>query len=240
MEDTRGIGGKIATEILWYDISYNDQEYSVGLITRVDGTPVYFLIDKEDKENIQKRSWHYIASGYIGSTYRTGEMRKVLYLHNLVMNRLTFDGKGSELTVDHINGIGLDNRKANLRVCTQAQQNRNTSKRARKISKLPEEIDPDEMPTNVWYAPPNGAHGDRFVIEIKGIDGMENIVWKTTSSKTVATRDKLNAAIAKRQELIDKTPALKEYVRTAELSRKLSNEYHAITSFYNPLVSVVA
>lgn len=230
MEDKRGIGGRIATEILWSDIILNENKYSVGLITKMDDTVIYFVIDTEDKERVKARSWHYMASGYIGSSFKVGGQRKVMYLHNLIMNRLEFDGKGAEMTVDHINGNGLDNRKKNLRVCSQSQQNRNTKKRARKTEKLPEDIDPDDMPTNVWYAPPHGLHGDRFIIEIKGILDMDDIVWKSTSSKSVSTREKLTSAVVKRQELIDKTPALKYYIREAELSRQLQAEFDEIVS----------
>lgn len=236
MEDARGIGGRLPIAIQYKDISYNDQDYSVGIITKLDGDLVHFLIDKEDKELINKRTWHYMLSGYVGSSYRTEGIRKTLYLHNLVMNRFDFDGKGAPLTVDHISGNGLDNRKKNLRLCSQSEQNRNTSKRERKTDKLPKEIRPEEMPTNVWYAPPNGHHGDRFVVEIKGIPGMEDIVWKTTSSKSVSTRDKLTSAITKRQEFIDSTPALYNYIRDAELSQILRDEFDEIIRLVSPRV----
>jgi hypothetical protein len=230
MEDKKGVGGRHSIEIVWHDVTFGETEYCVGVITRLDGSEVYFLIDKEDKEKVKSRAWHISSKQYVSSPYKIGGVRKELYLHNLVMNRIVFEGKGSELTIDHINGNGLDNRKANLRLCTQAQQNRNTSKRARKTTKLPNDIDPDEMPTNVWYAPPNGAHGDRFVIEIKGIDGVEDIVWKTTSSKSISTREKLTSAALKRQQLIDSSPALYNFIREAELSETLLDEFNEIVS----------
>jgi hypothetical protein len=234
MEDSRGIGGRKPIEINWLDLVYNGQEYSVGKIIKLDGTTINFVIDTDDKSKVVARSWHYKTVGYVSSPYKIEGARKELYLHNLVMNRLDFDGKGAPITVDHINGNGLDNRKANLRLCTQAQQNRNTSKRTRKTTKLPNDIDPDEMPTNVWYAPPNGAHGDRFVIEIKGIDGVEDIVWKTTSSKSISTREKLTSAALKRQQLIDSCPALYNFIREAELSETLLDEFNEIVSMAEP------
>ena len=48
------------------------------------------------------------------------------------MNKLTFEGKGQQHTIDHINRIGTDNRKVNLReVTTQTAQNFNQKKRDR-------------------------------------------------------------------------------------------------------------
>ena len=93
------------------------------------------MIDKEDKEKTIGRSWHAMTVGYIGSPYKTEGVLKELYLHNLVMNRLEFDGKGSTETVDHINGNSSDNSLENLRmICpnchsqTTTYKNRNKGK----------------------------------------------------------------------------------------------------------------
>ena len=228
MEDDRGIGGRYSHAIDYKEVHYNGQDYCVGTIAKLNGSLVKFVIDKEDKSKMLPRSWHHIASGYVGSVFKTGGVTKILYLHNLVMNRLEFEGKGSAETVDHINGNGFDNRKRHLRICSQSQQNRNTSKRARKTEKLPADIDSDTIPTNIYYSPPNSGHRDRFVIEIKGIPGMEDIEWKTTSSKEKTTQEKLALAIAKKREFIESIPALKEHIRESELARELQTEFEEI------------
>ena len=51
-------------------------------------------------------------------------------------------------------------------------------------------IDSSEIPRHIWYIKAHGAHGDRFAIEFK----TEGFTWKTTSSKKVSLRDKLNEA----------------------------------------------
>src|SRR5690349_2962013 len=72
------------------------------------------IIDDEDAEIVKKYSWH-IQSSYLSdyaiTDFMEGGKRKRLYLHRLLMN----PEKG--LVVDHLNGNGLDNRRANLRVC---------------------------------------------------------------------------------------------------------------------------
>lgn len=231
-EDEPGIGGRKSIPIEWIHKSYKDREYTIGIITKIDGSNITFVIDRDDFDKVKERSWHYIASGYIGSNYKTGGKCKILYLHNLIMDRLTFDGKGTTESVDHINGIGTDNRKANLRICSQSQQNRNTSKRKRTTTKLPAGIDPDEIPKNIWYIPESGSHGERFAIEIKGIPDMNDILWRSTAAKTVTTHEKLRATIAKRNELYSTIPALRDHERESELCKQLLTEYEELIQIY--------
>jgi hypothetical protein len=90
-----------------------------------------FVFDYDKKIDVIQKSWHYMAEGnYISNTYNTDEIKsKQLYLHNFVMDKLTFEGKGTQHTIDHINRIGTDNRKVNLRnLESQTAQNFNQKK----------------------------------------------------------------------------------------------------------------
>lgn len=69
-------------------------------------------------------SWTFDKSGYTKYA-RCGRGR----LHRLILG-LTDKG----LVVDHINRNGLDNRSANLRVCSVAENNRNVRKRTKCMS----------------------------------------------------------------------------------------------------------
>jgi hypothetical protein len=109
------------------NIKYNDV---IELLIRIG------LIVVDEHYVINKHSKHYGLVGVKNHELVTEELkkwqpkdkkRKTLYLHNFIMNRLTFDGKGSTETVDHINGNGFDNRKVNLRIISQSLQNMNTN-----------------------------------------------------------------------------------------------------------------
>lgn len=80
------------------------------------------LFDKEDYENISRYCWRIDEHGYVvSSAYnsKTGRYNKLLRLHRFIMEC------PEELVVDHINGDKLDNRKDNLRICTQADNCKN-------------------------------------------------------------------------------------------------------------------
>jgi len=71
-----------------------------------------FLIDKEDIGILGDKFWYLQNTGYVNN-------KKGIPLHRLIMNC----PKGKY--IDHINGNKLDNRKANLRICTNAENLRN-------------------------------------------------------------------------------------------------------------------
>ena len=228
-EKERGIGGRKPHEIAFTKVTYNSVDYCVGTIQKRDLSKVYFVIDAEDEERVKTRSWHVAVGGaYIASSYTSTEgSRLALYLHNFIMEK-GFDCKGSAKTIDHINGLGFDNRKVNLREADQSLQNLNTKTRKRTSTKIPKEIDPSEIPRNIWYIPPQGGHGERFAVEIKGIPGVEDICWKSSSSKALSIHEKLTQAIAKRTEFFETYPILTEYSRISEQATRLKKEFGEI------------
>ena len=195
-QENKHAGGRPMREIIYNDVLYDNKEYVVGHVTYND-TIVRFVIDREDYPKIKDLSWHYISNAYICHNVTIENKQKVLYLHNLIMDRLGHPGKGSTETVDHINRIGLDNRKENLRIITQTEQNLNQKRKSRRIE-LPTDsgLKASDIPKHIWYVKANGGHGDRFAIEMK----TENIVWKTTSSKDTTLKEKLQSATEKLQE----------------------------------------
>jgi hypothetical protein len=237
-EKKRGIGGRSAIDVEYIDLNYNStNKYTIGIITKLNGDLVPFIIDFEDKEKVSKRNWH-IVNGYIGSAFTTTEgKRKSLFMHNFIMNKLDFTGKGSKNSIDHINGIELDNRKYNLRETSQSMQNHNTSTRKRKADKFPEGFDASKIPTNIWYIPADKSHGDRFCVEIKGIPDVGDICKKTSSSKSISIDKKLEEAIKIKNEIYESYPILKSFVRTSETAIKNKLEFEEIISIIEKMIS---
>lgn len=87
------------------------QEY--GQCFLQDGT--CFLFDLEDYDLIKQYCWTKNSKGYIVS----GSVQPLILLHRLIMKC------PKEQVVDHINHNILDNRKSNLRICTDKQNHWN-------------------------------------------------------------------------------------------------------------------
>lgn len=82
-----------------------------------------FLVDDEDVVRISEFVWC-VKNGYVTATVRKEKKSTTLYLHRFLMGL----GVGDKRKVDHINHIRSDNRKENLRVCTNAQNMGNRGK----------------------------------------------------------------------------------------------------------------
>lgn len=66
----------------------------------------FVLVDEDDYDYLMQWNWHFFG-GYAKNA-------KQGFMHRLLMNP-------GDLYVDHANGNKLDNRRANLRVCTHSQ-----------------------------------------------------------------------------------------------------------------------
>ena len=85
--------------------------YAEGVTSR----GIVFKFSLEDWELVTRHSWCVDPRGYLAATYN----KKHTVLHRLIMNA----PKG--YVTDHINGDKLDNRRENLRICTQHQNTMN-------------------------------------------------------------------------------------------------------------------
>ena len=130
-------------------------------------------------------------------------------------------------SIDHINQIGRDNRLENLRKLTISHQNINRGKLKRNIE-LPEGcgINPQDIPTNIYYRKPQGLHGDRFYVEIKYSD--PPFLKDSTSSKSIDLKTKLQQAILILEEYKRKNP---EYAMLVDCIKNVDNRNDLRKSF---------
>ena len=167
------------------------ENYVIGSLL-YKGMCVDFVIDLTDLSGVQAYKWHYASNSYIATSVlvdvdvsgTTVQKKRELYLHNLLMK------PRPQEAVQHISKNGLDNRRENLRLVDAGTLNNQTKKR--RNVELPSMcgIRPEEIPKHIWYVQANGYHRDRFAIEFK----TEGILWKSTSSKDVSLKEKLESA----------------------------------------------
>lgn len=78
------------------------------------------MVDANDYDKLSKYKWHYMSAGYAATDINY----KKVYMHRMIMDTPI------DMDTDHINGDRLDNRKINLRICTHAENMRNTKLRS--------------------------------------------------------------------------------------------------------------
>lgn len=91
----------------------------------LDGGTIFY--DVEDSADIEQHHWYVVQDGnkkYAYANVRVGSRATTMKMHRLVL------GAAVGERVDHVNGDGLDNRRANLRLATAAQNQRNSGSRA--------------------------------------------------------------------------------------------------------------
>jgi hypothetical protein len=96
---------------IWEPIEIDEHTYGVPL-----SKGLLSLIDKEDFDKIKNYGW-YARFDRVGKTYYA-----VTRTHgtNIIMHRLILNAPNS-LVIDHTDHNGLNNRKSNIRICTQSQ-----------------------------------------------------------------------------------------------------------------------
>ena len=156
------------------------------------------------------------------------------------MNGLLFD-QGHAISIDHINQIKRDNRLENLRKLTQSDQNVNQKKRER-TTELPEGcgINPQDIPTNIYYRKAHGLHGDRFYVEITNV--VPPFIRDSSSSKFIDLKTKLQQAKLILEEYKQKNPQyanllfdLKD-IQTRNNLRKSFNEILQLSKFPQEII----
>ena len=93
------------------------------------------VIDGEDYDLVSSHRWRSIKSGktyYAAAHIRKPDGNRT----NLLMHRLILGLSDPKIQCDHIDGDGLNNIRANLRPCTEAENRRNSGKQSNNKSGL--------------------------------------------------------------------------------------------------------
>lgn len=98
--------------------SYVRVEGELAYVTLTRGT--VSVIDAPDAADVGKHLWHLDSVGYATRNIKTDDKRTLLRLHRFLLN----PDPGYE--VDHIDGDRLNNRRSNLRLCSRAENARNS------------------------------------------------------------------------------------------------------------------
>ena len=187
-----------------------------------------FVFDAADLPAVREHKWHFASGSYIATSVKVDisgvEKKRELYLHSLLMK------PGPTQAVQHISKNGLDNRRQNLRLVEDSVAAIGHAKKKRNVE-LPAlcGIRPEEIPKHIWYVQANGYHRDRFAIEFK----TEGILWKSTSSKEVSLKEKLEQATKKLAELYELYPHL-DPKREEELVAGLDKSFKEVLAIGSP------
>lgn len=88
---------------------------------------VSVLVDEQDVDLVMSRQWH--LNNKIKSQRESGASYRYLHHSKGSLHRVIMSAKRGQV-VDHINGDVYDNRRSNLRICTNAENVRNAKKRS--------------------------------------------------------------------------------------------------------------
>jgi hypothetical protein len=201
-------------------------DVAVGTIL-FKGMGIEFTVDLTDLSGVQEHRWHYASNAYIATSVTVTvdvsgvpvTKKRELYLHNFLLKPRPHEA------VQHISKNGLDNRRINLRVVDVGTLNNQTKKRRNVELPIMCGIRPEEIPKHIWYVQANGYHRDRFAIEFK----TEGILWKSTSSKDVSLKEKLEHARDRLKELYEIYPHL-DPKREEEEARALTESFASIVN----------
>jgi len=216
-----------------YKIRYKNQHYGI-MVIKYKGLKLPVIMDYGDFKvvNNLKKAWKCNKLGLISCSHTYNNETKDVFLHELIMAiKQKNNGKTRKnKPIIHLNRIGLDNRRNNLMYDTvNKKENKNIKKKKRTIT-IPKEcgIEPEEIPTYVWYMKPNGSHGERFVVNI------DDINWKTTSSKTLSLRYKLEEAKLFLRQLRKEKPELfQELSMNGDYTKKGKESSHELHTGQN-------
>jgi hypothetical protein len=188
---------------------------------------IFTKVSKRDIKKIlllndKRPSWYIGANGYVCATIRNNDIKKFIYLHQLILDVHDEDLTSFEKTVDHINCDKLDNRRDNLRLVNMSVQNANRVKSARRCdaNELPDNLTQKDLPKYVIYRKEildKETNRYREYFYIQNHPKLEK-TWETTKSNKVSIREKLKLAKLK-LEYLDEIISEAQYNKQSGLNK---------------------
>lgn len=212
-------------------ITYEGEDYGIFNID-YENTQVPIVLDWNDFLEIKKlnKNWRCNQNGFVCCSHTLNGQTKDVFLHELVMifkNRES-GTKSLNKAILHINRVGLDNRRDNLIYDTVYKDSNKNAKKKRRTVVLPSDsgIDPDEIPTYIWYMNSDSSHGERFMVNIGDVN------WKSSSSNDLSLRYKLEEAKMYLRNLLKvRSDLLEEYSMNGDYThegKELLHTYYDI------------
>lgn len=165
-------------------VKYKKQVYG---ILRLLYKKIYYpvILDIQDYIFVikTKKVFRVDKSGTVFCIHEYEGCKKKILLHHIIMARKDTDyfnkiNANTTVIISHINGINLDNRRENLMYGEIKTGNK-------RIKGTEIGIDKESIPVHVSYMKSDTDHGSRFILKLG------SIVWKSSSSKELSIRYKL-------------------------------------------------
>lgn len=115
------------------------------------------IVDAADYEWLSQWNWMYGGRGYAVRSTRESGRKRTLLMHRLILS--TAEG----MYTDHINGDRLDNRRSNLRACTNAENGMNRGKQCNNTSGFKGVYFKSDGNWQAWQARIN-SNGKRIIL----------------------------------------------------------------------------
>lgn len=213
-------------------IEFNGIDYAVLRVKHKKRT--YPLVFDETIYNVVRkldRKWKMNEKGAIYTTVTKSGEQTDIYIHEVV-KQIQSRLEGSKLDtrpIIHVNRLMFDLRTDNLEYDTTDKEYTKNQKKKKRTTKLPKNsgINISDLPTYLWYIRSSGGHGDRFFVSVDNVD------WKSTSSKKVSLRYKLEESKKYLRWLRDDRPDIfNEYSMNGDFNERgneLLKEYVLIS-----------